>query len=158
MAGLRFLFRGNQRGTIRKNIRELTAMLEDALRNIQHPILTFQAENTWVNPLISYLKALLPLKTAILPFGEVAFLPIPAQVVNGGTGYLYAVQAQFPPGLTPTWTAVNLPPGLAINAVTGVISGTPPVGVHTGSPYTTIISLSVGPAILSQTVTFTATN
>ncbi|MFN8109208.1 MAG: putative Ig domain-containing protein [Thermoleophilia bacterium] len=52
-----------------------------------------------------------------------------------------------------TWSATGLPPGLAIDPTTGVISGTIPVGAAAGGPYTTTVTVT-DPGGLSDRATF----
>ena len=57
-----------------------------------------------------------------------------------------------------TYTAAGLPPGLSINALTGLISGPISAGAPTGSPYATSIGVSDdGGASVDATDTFTWT-
>jgi VCBS repeat-containing protein len=49
-----------------------------------------------------------------------------------------------PDGDPLTFTATNLPPGLAINPTTGVISGTLPPGASAGGPFTVVVTASDG--------------
>lgn len=50
---------------------------------------------------------------------------------------------QLPTGTT-TYGAVNLPTGLSLNSLTGVISGTIPYGGYADSPYSTLLSATNG--------------
>jgi Putative Ig domain len=54
-------------------------------------------------------------------------------------------------GDTLNYTATGLPPGLSINATTGVISGVIALTADAGGPYTTTVSVTGGGATTSQT-------
>lgn len=59
----------------------------------------------------------------------------------------------FEPSQTPFWTALDLPPGLTMNASTGVVSGTP----TTGGTYNATITVDRGDASVSRSYTFVVT-
>ncbi len=54
-----------------------------------------------------------------------------------------------------TWGASGLPAGLAVNTITGLISGTPAWGSDSGSPYSVTLSATNGNGTGTKTVTFT---
>jgi hypothetical protein len=54
-----------------------------------------------------------------------------------------------------TFSATGLPPGVSINATTGRISGTIPAGAHTGSPYSSQVSVSDGTDDTTDNFTWT---
>jgi hypothetical protein len=58
---------------------------------------------------------------------------------------------------TLTYSASNLPPGLSINASTGVISGTVGLGAFANSPYQTTVTASDGSNSASQSFIWTVT-
>ncbi len=66
------------------------------------------------------------------------------QAVTEGQSISLQVSATDSSGGTPAYSAANLPPGLSINAETGLISGTLPVGAAQGGPYFSIITAGDG--------------
>jgi hypothetical protein len=56
----------------------------------------------------------------------------------------FQIEASDPDGNPLTYTATNLPPGLAIDPATGLISGTVSAGASTGSPYNVNVIVSDG--------------
>ncbi len=61
------------------------------------------------------------------------------QTSNEGATLSLTVSASDSSGGTPTFSAVGLPNGLAINATTGVVSGTVTVGAAAAGPYTVTV-------------------
>ena len=62
-----------------------------------------------------------------------------AQGAGEGQAVSLAVMGSDPDGDGLTWSATGLPPGLAIDPATGVISGTVDYGASAGSPYTVTV-------------------
>jgi hypothetical protein len=74
-----------------------------------------------------------------------------------GTPVNIAVQATSNRGLPLTYSASGLPAGLAIDPVSGVISGTIAADAGTGSPYTSTITATDGVDTSSSAFTWTVT-
>ncbi len=81
-----------------------------------------------------------------------------SDAVSTGIGAFFH-DIDTPNGDTLTFSALGLPLGLAINPVTGVISGTIDRGASQGGPYTVVVTAtdSAGAAV-SQTFTWTVNN
>ncbi len=71
---------------------------------------------------------------------------------------LLTLSASDPDGDPVTFGATNLPPGLTIDANSGVIGGSIDLTGAAGSPYNVTIQASDGTATTSQTFTWTVTN
>jgi hypothetical protein len=71
------------------------------------------------------------------------------------TAVTLALSAQAPSGDTLTYTASGLPPGLAINAATGLISGTIAGTADADSPYAVTLTASDGTYSSTQTLNWT---
>jgi len=92
-------------------------------------------------------------RTAILPSINSASFPM-GRLPDGTVGALYAppngfevpISNDMEGRLTPTtWTAKNLPSGLAINSL-GVITGNPTVAISTDTTYSNVIITATNPA------------
>jgi len=86
----------------------------------------------------------LAITTAALPGGYVGGAYAATVTATGGNGSY-------------TWTATGLPAGLAINAATGAISGTPAAGDNAASPYTVKVTVTDTETPTAQTATATFT-
>src|SRR5207249_145713 len=62
------------------------------------------------------------------------------------------------PGLTLTYSATGLPPGLGIDTNSGLISGTIAPGAGNGAPYNVVVTISAGTLSVSQTFAWTVSN
>ncbi len=74
----------------------------------------------------------------------ITLLPIPNQVVANSQAFSLATNTRFSDGGNDSdvlvYAATGLPPGLAINATTGAISGTIPVNASTAGPWTVTVT------------------
>ena len=73
-----------------------------------------------------------------------------------GSSVLLPTPATDPDGQALAWSATGLPPGLAIDPATGVISGTIAAGAAAGSPYAVEVRVE-DPGALFATDSFTWT-
>jgi uncharacterized repeat protein (TIGR01451 family) len=77
----------------------------------------------------------------------------PGDRLNGeGNAISLQIQATDTSGGALTYTAANLPPGLSINAATGLISGTIAAGAAAGGPYKTTVTAFDGTSSASTTL------
>jgi len=82
--------------------------------------------------------------------------PGPQTAVDGGA-FSLAISAHDPDGDTLTFSAAYLPPGLSINAASGVISGTLTADDDGWSPYPTTVTASDGSHNATETFAWTVT-
>jgi len=79
----------------------------------------------------------------VLPVNDPPVVPSPGnQSTFEGTPVSLLINASDPEGDTLTFSAVSLPPGLSIDPATGRITGTPPQGASSGSPYAVTVRAS----------------
>jgi hypothetical protein len=86
----------------------------------------------------------------------VVSLTAPANQTNAdGDSVTLALHASYHGAGNPTYGAGNLPPGLTVNASSGVISGTIAGNADANSPYTVTVTATAGSNSSSQTCTWT---
>lgn len=135
MASQTLLYHGNRRGLIREAIRILGELFSESVRHANRPIVNAAKMATLVLPLQAYLQSLLLMTRPVGPL-PIVTVSDPGPQTNA-PGDLVALQmlASDTAALPLTWSVAGLPAGLAINALTGLISGTVGAGAAAGSPY-----------------------